>query len=86
MIDYWTVFVLFLNRYTVELNFDKNKVNKDVFRDAALKRKALADVKSKLEERLVSFVLLYNPLCFNPFFSCSFLDTNPAKIDGSSKN
>ena len=39
------------NRYSVEINFDKNKVNKDIFKDPALKRKAKSDVKSKLEER-----------------------------------
>ena len=44
-------------RYSVEINFDKNKVNKDIFRDPALKRKARAEVKQKLEERF-DFALL----------------------------
>ena len=38
-------------RYSVEINFDKNKVNKDLFKDPALKRQAKADIKSKFEER-----------------------------------
>ena len=42
-------------RYSVEINFDKNKVNKDVFKDPALKRKARTDVKAKFEERFVLF-------------------------------
>jgi len=41
-------------RYSVEINFDKNKVNKDLFKDPALKRKAKADIKSKFEERYKS--------------------------------
>jgi hypothetical protein len=41
----------FLNRYTVDINFEKSLINKDVFRDAGLRRKALRDVKDKLEER-----------------------------------
>ena len=46
----------FISRYSVEINFDKNKVNKDIFRDPALKRKARAEVKQKLEERFVQLV------------------------------
>jgi len=38
-------------RYSVEINFDKNKVNKEMFKDPALKRKARSDVKAKFEER-----------------------------------
>jgi len=38
-------------RYSVEINFDKNKVNKELFKDPAAKRKARADVKAKLEEK-----------------------------------
>jgi len=41
-------------RYSVEINFDKNKVNKDLFKDPATKRKAKSDVKSKFEERYKS--------------------------------
>lgn len=41
-------------RYSVDINFDKNKVNKDLFKDPALKRKAKADIKAKLEERYKS--------------------------------
>lgn len=43
--------LLIFQRYSVEINFDKNKVNKDVFKDPALRRKARVDVKSKFEER-----------------------------------
>lgn len=45
---------IFCLRYSVEINFDKNKVNKDAFKDPALKRKARVDVKSKFEERWAS--------------------------------
>merc|ERR1719229_1816227 len=38
-------------RYSIDLNFEKSSVNKDVFRDPSLKRKAKREVKSKLEER-----------------------------------
>ena len=38
-------------RYSVEIGFDKNKVNKELFKDPAARRKAKADIKSKLEER-----------------------------------
>jgi hypothetical protein len=38
-------------RYTVDVNFEKSLINKDVFRDAGLRRKALRDVKEKFEER-----------------------------------
>merc|ERR1712172_355090 len=38
-------------RYSVDLAFEKNTVNKDVFRDQALKRKARREVKAKFEER-----------------------------------
>jgi ribosomal L27e-like protein len=37
--------------YTVDINFEKSLINKDVFRDAGLRRKALRDVKEKFEER-----------------------------------
>ncbi|XP_060081161.1 large ribosomal subunit protein eL27-like [Ylistrum balloti] len=38
-------------RYSVDVNLDKSSVNKDAFRDPALKRKARRDVKAKFEER-----------------------------------
>ncbi|OWF39057.1 60S ribosomal protein L27-like [Mizuhopecten yessoensis] len=38
-------------RYSVDVNLDKTSVNKDAFRDPALKRKARRDVKAKFEER-----------------------------------
>lgn len=41
-------------RYSVDINFDKNKVNKEMFKDPALKGKAKADVKAKFEERYKS--------------------------------
>ena len=42
---------LMATRYAVDINFEKSLINKDVFRDAGLRRKALRDVKEKLEER-----------------------------------
>jgi len=38
-------------RYSVEMNFDKNRVNKESFKDGALRRKANANIKTLLEER-----------------------------------
>ena len=38
-------------RYSVDVNLDKQVINKDVFRDPALKRKAKREAKMKLEER-----------------------------------
>jgi len=38
-------------RYSVDINFDKTLVNKDAFRDPALKSKARRDIKAKFEER-----------------------------------
>merc|ERR1711982_11374 len=38
-------------RYSIDVNLDKSCVNKDAFRDPALKRKARREVKAKLEER-----------------------------------
>ncbi|XP_013382238.1 60S ribosomal protein L27 [Lingula anatina] len=38
-------------RYSVDVNVDKQTVNKDAFRDPALRRKARREVKMKLEER-----------------------------------
>merc|ERR1712018_816330 len=38
-------------RYSVDLAFEKNVVNKDAFRDPSLKRKARREVKAKFEER-----------------------------------
>lgn len=38
-------------RYSVDINFEKSLINKDIFRDAGLRRKAVRDVKEKLEER-----------------------------------
>lgn len=74
-------------RYSVEINFDKNKVNKDIFKDPALKRKAKVDVKSKLEERslfLFRIILSFNFLKIFSFFL--ILDTKPEKINGSLPN
>lgn len=42
-------------RYSVDVNLDKSAVNKDAFRDPALKRKARRDVKAKLEEKWVNW-------------------------------
>merc|ERR1711988_478565 len=41
-------------RYSVDVNMDKQVINKDLFRDPALKRKAKKEVKAKLEERYKS--------------------------------
>jgi len=38
--------------YSVDVNMDKQLVNKDSFRDPALRRKARREVKAKFEERL----------------------------------
>ncbi|XP_043847853.1 60S ribosomal protein L27-like [Dromiciops gliroides] len=38
-------------RYSVDIPLDKTIVNKDVFRDSALKRKVRKDTKVKFEER-----------------------------------
>ncbi len=45
-------------RYSVDIPLDKTVVNKDVFRDPALKRKARREAKVKFEERWVRIVLL----------------------------
>jgi large subunit ribosomal protein L27e len=37
--------------YTVDINFEKSLINKDVFREPGLRRKALRDAKEKFEER-----------------------------------
>jgi len=39
------------NRYSVDINFDKNKVNKEAFKDKSTRRRARTDIKQKLEER-----------------------------------
>jgi len=38
--------------YSVDVNMDKQLVNKDSFRDPALRKKARQEVKAKFEERL----------------------------------
>lgn len=38
-------------RYTVDINLDKEIVNKEAMRDTKKKRKAKMDAKAKLEER-----------------------------------
>uniref|UniRef100_A0A2K6F4I9 60S ribosomal protein L27 n=1 Tax=Propithecus coquereli TaxID=379532 RepID=A0A2K6F4I9_PROCO len=38
-------------RYSVDISLDKTVVNKDIFRDLALKRKARREAKVKFEER-----------------------------------
>jgi hypothetical protein len=43
--------VFLLYRYSVDVQIDKSVVNKDVLKDAAAKRKARTEVKSKFEER-----------------------------------
>jgi len=52
------IFVCLINassllRYSVDIPLDKTVVNKDVFRDPALKRKARREAKVKFEERYV---------------------------------
>ena len=39
------------HRYTVDVNFDKKQVNKESFKDAAVRRRARGQVKQVLEER-----------------------------------
>ena len=41
-------------RYSVELNVDKELLNKNAIKDPAQKRKAIREVKSKLEEKYKS--------------------------------
>lgn len=41
------------SRYSVDIPLDKTVVNKDVFRDPALKHKARREAKVKFEERSV---------------------------------
>ena len=43
--------IFFFYRYSVDVNFDKNVVNKDAFRDPALKNKAKRNIKQRLEEK-----------------------------------
>lgn len=43
-------------RYSVDIPLDKTVVNKDVFRDPALKRKARREAKVKFEERSVGLL------------------------------
>jgi len=38
--------------YSVDVNMDKQLVNKDSFRDPVLRKKAKREVKAKFEERL----------------------------------
>nr|ADW95787.1 60S ribosomal L27-like protein [Phragmatopoma lapidosa] len=38
-------------RYSVDVNLEKNVVNKDAFRDPSLRRKAKREVKARFEER-----------------------------------
>ncbi|XP_055345374.1 60S ribosomal protein L27-like [Paramacrobiotus metropolitanus] len=38
-------------RYSVDIAFEKNVVNKDAFRDPSLRRKARSEVRRKFEER-----------------------------------
>ena len=39
----------------MDVNLDKQVINKDVFRDPALKRKAKREAKMKLEERYIPY-------------------------------
>uniref|UniRef100_A0AAQ4QGA4 Large ribosomal subunit protein eL27 n=1 Tax=Gasterosteus aculeatus aculeatus TaxID=481459 RepID=A0AAQ4QGA4_GASAC len=56
-------------RYSVDIPLDKTVVNKDVFRDPALKRKARLETKIKFEERWV--------LVFTRCVMCCFWCSNP---------
>ena len=47
------VALLYCSRYSIDVNLDKAVVNKDAFRDPALRRKARREVKGKLEERYI---------------------------------
>lgn len=43
--------------YSVDMSFDKQVINKDIFRDPALKKKAIRDVKSNFEDKYeLSFI------------------------------
>lgn len=47
----WSSVPIIVSRYSVDIPLDKTVVNKDVFRDPALKRKARREAKVKFEER-----------------------------------
>lgn len=68
-------------RYSVDIPLDKTVVNKDVFRDPALKRKARREAKVKFEERYVFVTLstfnIAAVLCNNLTFFCR----NPGQHD-----
>ena len=51
---------IFLYSYSVDVNMDKQLVNKDSFRDPALRKKARREVKAKFEERLAWLHLVIN--------------------------
>ena len=46
-------FTLFSCSYSVDVALDKKAVNRDAFRDPALRRKARRDIKGKFEDRWV---------------------------------
>ncbi|PIK53865.1 putative 60S ribosomal protein L27 [Apostichopus japonicus] len=43
--------LLFILRYSVDVSIDKQVVNKDVFREPTLKKKAKKEVKAKFQDR-----------------------------------
>lgn len=55
-------------RYSVDIPLDKTVVNKDVFRDPALKRKARREAKVKFEERWVCCIVHIH-FCWDHYFS-----------------
>lgn len=85
--------VTFSFRYSVDIPLDKTVVNKDVFRDPALKRKARREAKVKFEERSVAPVGPDSGLTqalareHTHTFTFFFLTgTRRAKTSGSSRN
>uniref|UniRef100_A0A8V0ZNA1 Large ribosomal subunit protein eL27 n=1 Tax=Gallus gallus TaxID=9031 RepID=A0A8V0ZNA1_CHICK len=81
-------------RYSVDIPLDKTVVNKDVFRDPALKRKARREAKVKFEERpcrlSLSMFLFTNfsrfMLTITLLLPCTKTDTRLARISGSSRS
>lgn len=69
-------------RYSVDLSFDKNLVNKDAIKDPVKRKKARFAVRTKFEER-------YCLRFFKKFLLTDvliFTDTSPERTAGSSAN
>ncbi len=78
--------------YSVDVNLDKALVNKDAFRDPALRRKARRETKMKFEERYMSLSQLLSvhiSLCISAIqfvktklhSMFTMMVTNPARFE-----